>query len=140
MEEPKFTKGPWGIHAIDPKTPCACLMISGADHPIGTVERGKWGDTYLSIRQVGASLEQRFEPYEKLIEYGEIPEDVALANARLIAAAPTLYEALLNLVSCKWVSGTVNRRVDEARAALALVSEATPIAEMKFTVNEGDEK
>lgn len=97
MSETKFTKGPWSIHAIDPKTSCDCLQISAEHHPIGSVESGKWGDHYLSIRQVGPSLDQKFEPYIELIEYGEIPEAVALANARLIAAAPALYEALKNI-------------------------------------------
>jgi hypothetical protein len=94
MSEMKFTPGPWSIHAINPATSCTYLQISGANHPIGRVESGKWGDPYLSIRQVGPSLDQKFEPYMELIEYGEIPKEVALANARLIAAAPAMYEAL----------------------------------------------
>jgi hypothetical protein len=47
----------------------------GRDHPIATVVAGEWGD-------------------EPGIPYGEIPESVARANARLIAAAPALLDAL----------------------------------------------
>ena len=81
------TLGPWSVLADTNQIWCA-------DYPVAEVTWGKWGDDYPSIRLVGPSLQLKAEPYMDRIEYGEIFEDTARANARLIAAAPDLLAAL----------------------------------------------
>ena len=93
------TKGPWrACHDGD----CSCKQIWSvtADHPVAKVISGKWGDDYPSLRFVEGtggegSIHPKIESHMEQITYGEINEDVAQANARLIAAAPELLEALI---------------------------------------------
>ena len=87
----KSTPGPW--HACG-NGKCACKQVWSPDYPVAKVECGKWGDDYVSIRLTGESLLLKAEPFMDQITYGEISEDVAEANARLIAAAPDLLEVL----------------------------------------------
>lgn len=114
MNEPKFTPGPWDVHD-GVRTSCKCLSVSGASHPIATVERGEWGDSYPSVRRMKdtGSIEGKFEAYIERIPYGEIPESEAVANARLIAAAPALYEALKAML-VMMDRGGQPRKLDEA--------------------------
>jgi hypothetical protein len=97
-EESKLTKGPW--HVCDGnksiKGICSCMSISCADHPIATVERGEWGDHYPSLRWVKGtgSLDRKVEAYMEFTGYGSIPDEEAVANAHMLAAAPELLEAL----------------------------------------------
>ena len=98
MEEPKFTKGPWHVCSGTKSVQgiCSCMSISCADHPIATVERGEWGDSYPSLRWVEGtgSIGRKAEAYMELIGYGSIPDEEAVANAHLLSAAPDLLEAL----------------------------------------------
>ena len=84
----KHTPGPWS-YCCD-----KCLTVSAPDHPIARIEHGAWGDTFPSLRQIGPSIGAKYEPYIEMIEYGEIDEETAIANAHLIAAAPELLAAL----------------------------------------------
>lgn len=56
------------------------------------------------------------------------------------AAAPALYEALRNLVNCKWVSGTTSKHVGEARAALALADKPATEYGVEFKAFENTRK
>jgi hypothetical protein len=88
----EHTPGPWTI-CCDGK--CTCKMVGCSDHPIAKVISGEWGDEYPSVRLVGtSSLDIKAEGFMEMIGYGSVHEDVATANARLIAAAPDMYEAL----------------------------------------------
>ena len=86
------TPGPWtACH----NGLCKCKVVSGADHPIAQIVSGEWGDDYPNIRLVAgqAGMGMVAEAYMDRIIYGEIDEEVAVANARLIAAAPDLLAA-----------------------------------------------
>lgn len=91
-----FTPGPWSHH-VD--IACKCGYISATDHPVAKVISGDWGDDYPSIRLIGGSLERSAEAYMEQITYGHIDQTEAKANARLIAAAPDLLEALTGLLA-----------------------------------------
>ena len=86
----KHTPGPW--HACG-NGKCACKLVWSPDYPVAKIESGKWGDDYASIRLTGESLLLKAEPFMDQITYGEISEDIAEANALLIAACPDLLEA-----------------------------------------------
>lgn len=63
----------------------------------------RMGDSYPALRLVGdTSFDQKAEPYIEHINYGmgASPEEAA-ANARLIAAAPELLAALIDIV-CRY--------------------------------------
>lgn len=90
------TPGPWSYCGAD-RGGCSCLTITAPDHPIAEVTGGAWGDRYPSIRLTGNSLERQAEAYMEQITYGEVPMEVAKANAALIAAAPDMLAALLNV-------------------------------------------
>ena len=66
----KHTPGPWSACN---KGKCCCKMVTSKDHPIATIEHGKWGDDYPSIRLVGGSIERKAEAYMEQITYGESP-------------------------------------------------------------------
>nr|WP_313010796.1 hypothetical protein [Brucella intermedia] len=94
MAETKYTKGPW-----DWETPL--------------------GDDCYSIVQAGLkSYEWQFiaHVHVGIPAEGMMPRQEALANARLIAAAPDLYEALKLLLSSAHDHQT---GIQEAEAALA---------------------
>lgn len=92
-----FTAGPWSVCGAD-RGVCQCVTILSKHHPIATAVSGAWGDNYPSLRFVEdsgeGSIGAKIEAYMEQITYGEVPEAVAKANARLIAAAPDMYEAL----------------------------------------------
>lgn len=61
----------------------------------------KWNDHYLGLRQVSEKGREEilaFVAYEGLHLNRDLPEGRAQANARLIAAAPELRDALRSLV------------------------------------------
>ena len=78
---------------------CKCKSVNGAEHPIANIISGKWGDSYPSIE-----YDKNGKPYidDNFLEYGEIPEEEAIANALLIAAAPELLDA------CEYALKTLN--------------------------------
>src|SRR6185437_8946712 len=79
----KHTPGPW--HLCN-EGRCSCKTICGQDYPVAVATHGKWGDDYPSIRIVGtSSLDLKAEAYMEQITYGEVSDEVATANGRLIA-------------------------------------------------------
>jgi len=120
-----YTKGEW--HACQDGK-CSCKEVWSDNHPVAKVHAGKWGDDYPSIRLVGeTSLGLKAEPYMEQITYGEIPEEVAIANAHLIAAAPSMYEALKEaqtyIARCELFKKTTERTPLENRI-IAVLSKA----------------
>lgn len=93
ITEAAHTPGPWSVCG-DERGGCKCNTIMSENHPIATFERGEWGNEWPSLRVVGGSLDRTAEPYMEFDAMGEIPDAEALANARLIAAAPDLLAAL----------------------------------------------
>ena len=78
---------------------CGFIWSRPADAPIATVTLGVWGDTYPAIRiKEPGSIGAVAEPYTERIDYGEIPYECALANARLIAVAPDLLACCVEFV------------------------------------------
>lgn len=91
LERETADPGPWSVCG---KGKCPCKQVWCSDSPIAYAVSGKWGDEYPSVRLVGDALEKNAEAYMEMIEYGEVPEAMAAANARLLAAAPELRDAL----------------------------------------------
>ncbi len=77
----------------------------------------KWGVDFNGLCGPEKGMEVlRFQMYEGMwLEYGESQE----ANARLIAAAPDLLEALVELEAGSGSSPGANKRFSKARAAIA---------------------
>lgn len=100
MSMPKFTPGPWSLETVPTQI--------GSCHIIGPFpSRGVYKETHACIYVYADNV--------RMHDYGySATGDELLANARLIAAAPELYAALLSLY---------DRRTDEsmtrARDALA---------------------
>ena len=89
----KHTKEPWA------ECGCGkCLTINGGGRPIITVESGKIGDSYPSIRLIGPSMDRKAEAYTEFIAYDEIPKDEATANAQRIVACVNACEGMENPV------------------------------------------
>lgn len=87
------TPGPWHFCGNE-RGGCSCSTVLCADYPVAKVTLGAWGDDYPSIRLVGGSLELKAEAFMEQITYGEVSKETAVANARLIAAAPEMIDAL----------------------------------------------
>lgn len=87
------TPGPWTL--CDDGGRYLCLTISGEHYPIAKVFSGKWGDDYPSIRLIGGSLTLKAEAYMEQITYGEIPKEIAIANALFITKAVNCHDDLL---------------------------------------------
>ena len=79
MSEGKHTPGPWDVPNI------GYVRKDGALYPIAPSEKKKHGESWIDMRK-------RIEPELNA------REEEALANARLIAAAPDLLEALEDAV------------------------------------------
>lgn len=94
ITEAAHTPGPWSVCG-DERGGCKCNTIMSENHPIATFERGEWGNEWPSLRVVGGSLDRTAEPYMEFDAMGEIPDAEALANARLIAAAPVMRATLI---------------------------------------------
>jgi hypothetical protein len=78
MSETKFTPGPWRVEE-------GTTLVWGATSD---------ETSYMKWPVARAELAQQWQ------KQGRPTEDEAEANARLIAAAPTLYEALEEAVAC----------------------------------------
>lgn len=124
------TPGPW--HACHDGE-CSCKIVSCAYYPIARITVGKWGDDYPALRLVGtSSLDTKAEAYMEQITYGEIGDDTATANARLIAAAPDLLKALKECTEQLWLLAKdpkSNPWVQQGQAAIAKAS--APLTEVK---------
>jgi hypothetical protein len=133
------TPGPWFYCGCE-SGGCSCLTVSGKDAPVAVITGGVWGDDFPSIRLVGnSSLDLKAEAYMEQISYGEVPMEEAKANARLIAAAPSMLEALNEIAAwgdsyaneCLAAVGTYGAFDEPAAvktAREALVSLASPAA------------
>jgi hypothetical protein len=85
------TQGPWS--SCDT---CKCTAVNSEDGPVANVVKGKWGDDFPAIRLVGnSSLDMKAEAYMEQFTYGEISEELALANRALIREAPSDLAALI---------------------------------------------
>ena len=80
---------------------CSCRQVwsTAGDCPVATVESGEWGDTAhtVSIADAGANtltgtLVARCEP--RMLVYGDIQPTISDSWVRIIAAAPTMLQAL----------------------------------------------
>lgn len=91
----KHTPGPWRECGGQCRGGCVCGQIwsETADHPVAKVESGDWGDSWPALR-VEPGIGGKAEAVMEWSVYGHVPEDEARANARLIAAAPELLDAL----------------------------------------------
>ena len=93
----KHTKGPWEA-CHDGECRCKQVWSRTADHPVAKVLAGEWGDEYPSLRFIDGSCEKsiapKIEAYTEFMAYGEIPEEQAVANAKLIAKAPAMHDQL----------------------------------------------
>lgn len=104
----KHTPGPWKA-CHDGKCKCKQVWSETADHPVAIVECGKVGDDYPEVENGKAVMKQ--------ITYWEIGEEVAEANAHLIAAAPDMLEALENLIKANWPDA-IDEAFKQAKSAI----------------------
>lgn len=118
----KYTPGPW--NACN-NGECQCKLVRYQDGPVAEVISGEWGDEFPNIRLVKNEHGpgEHAGAFVEMTVYGEVSEQTATANARLIAAAPDLLHALLfalpELEADARHSPGMQGMVDVARAALA---------------------
>lgn len=112
------TPGPWSVCGDGA---CSCKTVTCADYPVAVVTSGEWGDTWPSVKLVGeSSLSLKAEAFLDKCVYGEVPEETARANARLIAAAPDLlYHAKTVLFHLRRGDHTEPRAVSQMIDSLA---------------------
>lgn len=99
--QPKFSKGPWSCCGQE-RNGCSCGQVWSRpqDHPVAEVTSGAWGDAWPSVRFVeGSAGKPKAEAYMERMDYGEVPSEEARANAFLIAAAPSMYNELEEVLS-----------------------------------------
>ena len=99
----KHTPGPW---TACNEGKCRCKLVSCDDYPVAKVISGEWGDPGMP--------------------YGEVLEATAIANARLIAAAPTLLFAAEQALMAFEDGYDAPKVRDDLRAAIAKAKEVTP--------------
>jgi len=76
--------------------------VNAPNHPVAQVEHGEWGDTYPAIRVVGDGIARQYEAILEKIPYGFIPDEVAAANAQVIAKATDSYEQMIAITHFGW--------------------------------------
>ena len=119
--------GPWQT-CRNGECRCGAIWTVLGDHPVANVIIGEWGDEYPSLEIEGPETSfdgMTIKPKMEKIVYGSLGKETAAANARLIAAAPELLNALRLLLADvqdyePWQRPC--RAVDIARDVLALVS------------------
>jgi hypothetical protein len=88
------------------------------------------------MRQVGPSLDNRYEAYMERIGYGAIDPEVARANARFIQKAVNNHDALVKaleeIANCSSIPITV------AKAALAAITQSAPLRAGSLPSGESD--
>jgi hypothetical protein len=72
------------------------MTVMSDDDSVATITCGDWGDKWPAIRLItGYGMnDTAAEAYMEKTVYGSVPVEQAEANARLIAAAPDLLDAL----------------------------------------------
>jgi len=97
----RATPGPWQECGHN-RGGCQCCQIWSqiADAPVAETTRGKWGDTFPTLKGVSGdslgSIGCKVEAVMEMIEYGEIPEGVGEANAAFISKMENLLTALIS--------------------------------------------
>lgn len=97
----RATPGPWQ-ECGHSRGGCQCCQIwsTSVDVPVAETTRGKWGDSYPTLKGVGGdslgSIGCKVEAVMEMIEYGEIPEGVGEANAAFISKMENSLPALIS--------------------------------------------
>ena len=125
----EHTPTPWKLCGADGKHFCGHIWSADGNSHIVTAISGEWGDHYPSLRFVegtggAGSINPKIEAYNEIIAYGEIPEDVAKANARFIVTAcnchDDLLETLKNIMNgpmLTWKGPLIDKAKEEIRKA-----------------------
>jgi hypothetical protein len=117
----KATPGPWTHH----KDGCKCDMVMHKDGPVCNVTKGKWGDEYPTLKMEGTSLDRTVTAVMEMMEYGEVPEDVFLANRDFIAHAREDIPALLaELTHTRQALDAKQKEAERYRLALEKIAKA----------------
>mgnify|MGYP001563462158 CR=1 FL=1 len=77
---------------------CKCGTIWCPDYPVADVTRGEWGDTYPELvvdhdKSICGSVVVKAET--KMVAYGEVKEEQAIANAQAIVALHNAFPEVL---------------------------------------------
>ena len=93
-----ISPGPWEACGKD-RGGCSCGQIwsKPSDHPVATATTGKWGDSFPTLEIFGTSMDRTARAVIERIDYGEVRENAAKANAMLIAAEPDIAAELRRL-------------------------------------------
>ena len=111
----KHTPGPWHLCGDD-RGGCSCNTVTSPDYPIAKVTLGEWGDEWPSLRLTESSMAGKYETYMEKCTYGEVSKETAVANARLIAAAPDMLAALTMALHDYTLNDSAARVVEAAIA------------------------
>jgi hypothetical protein len=115
--------GPWSF------CECGCGFIGGND-AVAKVYCGPWGDEGVDFVTGERSI---------VHQWGDVPAERAIANGRMIAAAPALYAALKHILD--GALSLPRFAEEEARVALALaqgIEAATAVETTKICSTEGE--
>lgn len=115
------------------------IMIMCSGYPVAYVTCGEWADEYPAIRLMEHEGGTKAEAYMERIVYGSVDRHVALANARLIAAAPDLLAGAK--LALKTILDEAETRGYEPPADTLLVAElehAIALAEWRPAPPTGD--
>lgn len=87
----KGTPGEWKVMQSTNEVWCG-------EYPICEVTCGEWGDTYASLEPIGSDLIGQFQATVKMIPYGEVSKETAIANKHLISASLDAVEFIADLL------------------------------------------
>ena len=73
------------------------VVVMCEDYPVAIVTSGEWGDEFpnIRLRPREDGMGSHAEAFTEMIVYGDVGKEIAKANARLVAAAPDLLDALM---------------------------------------------